>query len=253
MAPGIIDSETSQSSMNTFSTKQSVRPQKFIPSKHLAYREPSTVHTLDDLKLPPSPISQTASTEPFPLLSEEAILEHRRELFSKDVMENCCYATRPGSVQVRGMAPRHAPFIYQFWTSPEVLGIVSKLAGVDLVPVMDYEICHANVQLGADGLDDVKNTPVVPPEATPEALEAFHAQGGDAAEKASQGGPVKAIVPWHRDSHPFVCVVMLSDARHMTEGETEMQRGDGTTVKVRSPQIVSYSMSALFETCNSNS
>ncbi|EXJ61904.1 hypothetical protein A1O7_02335 [Cladophialophora yegresii CBS 114405] len=31
---------------------------------------------------------------------------------------------------------------------------------------------------------------------------------------------------------------MLPDARYMTGGESEMQRGDGTTAKVRSPQMV---------------
>lgn len=42
----------------------------------------------------------------------------------------------------------------------------------------------------------------------------------------------------HRDSHPFVCVVMLSDASHMVGGETELECGDGSSVKVKAPQMV---------------
>ena len=81
--------------------------------------------------------------------------------------------TRPGSVQIRGMAPRYAPFIYQFWHSPEVLKIVSDLAGVELVPALDYEISHTNVQLGPEGLDAVRKTPVESPMATEEALASY--------------------------------------------------------------------------------
>lgn len=126
------------------------------------------------------------------------------------------------------MAPRYAPFTYQFWTSPEVLGIVSQLAGVDMIPVVDHEICHTNVQMGPDGLDGVKNTPVDPPGPPAE----YQLRQSEEGEKA------KPVVPWHRDSYPFVCVVMLSDTSSMTDGETEMQNGDGSTVKVRSPNMV---------------
>lgn len=48
------------------------------------------------------------------------------------------------------------------------------------------------------------------------------------------------IIEWHEDSHPWVCVVMLSDARHMSGGETELMKGDGTTIKVKAPQMVSF-------------
>lgn len=169
-----------------------------------------------------------ASTDPFPFLSAEGVRAFRRELFSKEVLDNCSFHTRPGSVQLRGMAPRYAPFTYQFWTSPEVLGIVSELAGVELIPVLDHEICHTNVQLGADGLDGVKNTPVDPPGPPVEYKE----------RQKGQGGKAKPVVPWHRDSYPFVCVAMLSDTSSMVDGETEMQKGDGSTVKVRSPSMV---------------
>ncbi|KAI9373540.1 hypothetical protein BJX61DRAFT_533106 [Aspergillus egyptiacus] len=186
----------------------------FDPAKHLAFAPPSSVLEMKDLALDPTALSPVATTEPFPLLSHEAVLQHRRELFSQDVLDNCLHHTRPGSVQLRGMAPRYAPFIHQFWHSPEVLRIISDIAGVDLVPALDYEISHTNVQLGPEGLDGVRNTP-----------------------KQEVTDQTKPIIEWHRDSHPFVCVVMLSDAKHMSGGETEIMKGDGTTMKVRAPQM----------------
>ncbi|GME49228.1 hypothetical protein GTA08_BOTSDO10496 [Neofusicoccum parvum] len=122
----------------------------------------------------------------------------------------------PGSVQIRGMAPRYAPFIHSFWHSPEVLRIISENAGVDLVPAMDYEISHTNVQLG------------------PEGIKGF---GKGKAKPKNGTGRAESIIEWHKDSHPFVCVVMLSDARNMLGGETELQGGDGRTLKVKSPQM----------------
>jgi hypothetical protein len=144
------------------------------------------------------------------------------------------YKTRPGSVQLRGMAPYYAPFIHQFWTSPEVLKIISNVAGVDLVPVFDYDICHTNIQLDTDDEEAVREIPIIPPGApVPRGPD----ESGASAE-SNASATKHAVVPWHRDSYPFVCVVMLSDARYMTGGETEIQRGDGTTTKVRSPQMV---------------
>jgi hypothetical protein len=128
-----------------------------------------------------------------------------------------------------------APFIHAFWRSPEVLKIVSQNAGIDLVPVMDYEICHTNVQLGPDGIEGVRMIPVEPPRATSEAIATFE-KDSPAPEKTTD--QTKPVVEWHRDSHPFVCVVMLSDAKHMVGGETELQCGHpGKTVKVKSPGL----------------
>jgi len=160
------------------------------------------------------------------------------------VRAECGANTLPGSVQLRGMAPRYVPFIHQFWTSPEVLGIVSELAGVDLIPVFDYDICHVDVQMPPGGKKAVKDTPIKPPMATEEAMQAFQArESGELSKRDSETDldrtSEKTIVPWHKDSYPFVLVVMLSDAQHMTDGETELMKGDGTTMKVRSPGMVS--------------
>ncbi|KAM0716037.1 hypothetical protein Q7P37_008551 [Cladosporium fusiforme] len=207
---------------------------KFDAKKHLAYQPPQKVLKMEDLDYPPTPLSNTASTIPFPLLSHEAVLQHRREIFSPEVLSNCMHHTRPGSVQIRGMAPRYAPFVHAFWNSPEVLQIVSENAGVDLVPALDYETAHTNVQLGPGGLEEVRRTPVEPPVATPEAIARLE-QGEEKPDQVTD--QEKPIIEWHKDSHPFVCVVMLSDAQYMQGGETELLRGDGKTLKVKAPQM----------------
>ena len=207
----------------------------FNAEQHLAYKPPPKVLYMEDLGHNPTELSSLASTEPFPLLSHDAVLQHRREIFNKDVLDNCMHHTRPGSVQIRGMVPRYAPFIHEFWNSPEVLKIISDNAGVDLVPAMDYETSHTNVQLGPGGLDAVRKTPVEPPAATKEAIAEFEREKPRIRAVTDQSKP---IIEWHRDSHPFVCVVMLSDAQHMVGGETELKKADGPTVKVKAPQMV---------------
>ncbi|ETN42331.1 uncharacterized protein HMPREF1541_01485 [Cyphellophora europaea CBS 101466] len=209
-------------------------PVNFDASKHLAYNAPTNNLQMSDIGLEPSAISSTAATQPFQLLSREAVLAMRREIFSPEVLDNCMHHTRPGSVQIRGLAPRYAPFIHAFWNSAEVLRIMSENAGVDLVPAMDYEISHVNVQLGPDGVDGVRKTPAEPPAATGDAITAFEANKG---QKQAVTDQVKPVIEWHKDSHPFVCVVMLSDAQHMVGGETELMGGDGMTLKVKAPQM----------------
>lgn len=208
----------------------------FDPSRHLAYSPPERILKMEDLAQNPTELSSVAHTDPFPLLSYEGILAHRREIFKQDTLDNCLHHTRPGSIQIRGLAPRYAPFIHSFWHSPEVLKIVSENAGIDLVPVMDYEICHVNVQMGPDGVEGLKKTPVEPPLATEEAIAAFEKDQPQLQSKTDQANPV---IEWHRDSHPFVCIVMLSDGQHMIGGQTELECGDGGTVMVKPPQMVS--------------
>ncbi|KAL4970930.1 uncharacterized protein BDV14DRAFT_186563 [Aspergillus stella-maris] len=193
----------------TTTSQPSPTPALFDPAKHLVYSPPSNTLRMEDLALDPTPLSPVATTEPFPLLSHEAVLAHCRELFSPEVLEKCLHHTRPGSVQLRGMAPRYAPFIHQFWHSPEVLKIISDIAGIS----------HTNVQLGPDGVDG-----------------SFE-QEKAVKRKAAIANQTKPIIEWHRDSHPFVCVVMLSDARYMAGGETELMKGDGSALKVKAPQM----------------
>lgn len=99
---------------------------------------------------------------------------------------------------------RHAKFIFEAWKHPDTLAIVSKIAGVDLVPVMDYEIGHINLSIPG-------------------------------AKNNADCGDEGVIVGWHRDSYPFVCVLMMSDTTDMIGGETALRTGTGEIRKVRGP------------------
>lgn len=113
--------------------------------------------------------------------------------------------------QVLNNVRSYGKFIFEAWKHPETLSIISKIAGVDLVPVMDYEIGHINLS--------------VP---------------GDKADYTEKSMDDDAIVGWHRDSYPFVCVLMMSDTTNMVGGETALRTGTGEIKKVRGPSKVRY-------------
>lgn len=110
--------------------------------------------------------------------------------------------------------------MYDAWKSPETLAIVSKIAGIDLVTAMDWEIGHVNISVQTE---EEKNNALA---------EAVNGAAG------TYDDDVAPIVDWHTDSYPFVCVTMLSDCTDMIGGETALRRGDGSVVKVRGPQMV---------------
>lgn len=124
---------------------------------------------------------------------------------------------------------RYAPFVYDVWHSPEVLSIVSKIAGVELVPAMDFEIAHINISsTGDERREDVK-----------QALQEKEHRDADEGVSGCPFEDDQPIVDWHTDSYPFVCVTMLSDCTHMIGGETALRKGDGEVMKVRGPAMVS--------------
>jgi hypothetical protein len=108
---------------------------------------------------------------------------------------------------------RHAKFIFEAWKHPQTLAIMSKIAGVELVPVMDYEIGHINISVPGQKRKDDNNVP-------------------------SDEDDDDSVVGWHRDSYPFVCVLMMSDTTGMIGGETALRTGTGDIKKVRGPQRV---------------
>jgi hypothetical protein len=123
---------------------------------------------------------------------------------------------------------RYAPFVYDAWNSPEVLKIVSKIAGIELVPSIDLEIAHINLsQVSAEQkVEDDK------------ALQEKQHREADEGVSGCPWEVDKPIVDWHTDSYPFVCVTMLSDCTNMIGGETALLKGDGDIMKVRGPQMV---------------
>ena len=78
---------------------------------------------------------------------------------------------------------------------------------------MDYEIGHINLSTPGNKREDENGAEI-----------------GDDDENA--------IVGWHRDSYPFVCVLMMSDTTEMIGGETALRTASGTIKKVRGPTKV---------------
>ncbi|KAL4890901.1 hypothetical protein BDV59DRAFT_75232 [Aspergillus ambiguus] len=198
----------------------------FDPARHLSHIPPSKVHTMKELEYPESRgVSQVGVSEPFPLFSTEAIQHMRREIFSDEVLSKYQFSSNLAPCQLRGFAQECAPFVYDAWKNPKTLEIISKIAGVDLLPVMDYEIGHVNISVNN------KEKPSECLEGTAETTTHSFAKVG--CRKVD-----RPVVGWHTDSYPFVCVTMLSDCKGMVGGETALKRGDGGILNVRGPQMV---------------
>lgn len=129
---------------------------------------------------------------------------------------------------------RYAPFVYDTWKNSETLAIVSKIAGIDLVPEMDFEIAHVNLSMKSE---EQKQAELAASSLERKLTEADEGIAGCPWEDD------KPIVDWHTDSYPFVCVTMLSDCTDMIGGETALKTGDGDIMKVRGPQMVSVFLS----------
>lgn len=91
-----------------------------------------------------------------------------------------------------------------------MLAHISKIAGIELVPVLSWDVGHVNASVNDPG-------------------------AARSRDEQLETDPDMCAYAWHRDSYPFVCVTMLSDCANMRGGETVMRTGDGGTVKVRGP------------------
>ncbi|EXJ53594.1 uncharacterized protein A1O5_13161 [Cladophialophora psammophila CBS 110553] len=199
----------------------------FDPEKHLNYQPPSKIWTMKEIGFAEKGVSPNAVSEPFPLFTEEAIQQMRAEVLSKPVWDNCKYSSELAHCQLRGFAPEYAPFVYDAWRSPAVLSIVSKIAGVELVPAMDLEIAHINIS--GNTQEQI--------EAVKQALEEKSHREADEGVSGCPYEDDQPIVDWHTDSYPFVCVTMLSDCANMIGGETALRTGTGQIMKVRGPAM----------------
>ncbi|KAL5638123.1 hypothetical protein ACGC1H_004991 [Rhizoctonia solani] len=180
--------------------------------------------------------------------------------------------------------PGFASFNEALWTHPETIRVVSEAAGIDLVPIIPYELGHVNVQLtfGAETLSKLGREPlraeapavcqesVVPkivpgfnnlPALIPSTDSDTESEGeadllSPVSPEVNKAEPLitearatvlpepepekdehQPVVGWHRDSYPWVCVLMLSDATTMQGGETALACADGTVRKIRGPQM----------------
>jgi hypothetical protein len=87
--------------------KEELGPVVFDPAKHLSYREPENILKMTELGFAEDAgVSPVAVSQPFRLFSKEAIAEMRREILSKEVMENCRFSSNIAACQIRGYCPK---------------------------------------------------------------------------------------------------------------------------------------------------
>lgn len=213
-------SETISTSPPNFKAQPQLKNNSFDPKRHVAFTPPSKTFSMSNIEQEDSPLSSFAVSEPFRLFSPEAVERMREEIFQPQV-QKYQVSSNLAAAQLRGYAKKEAPFTYQAWRSPEVLAAVSKVAGLDLVVCMDFEIGHINLSSNTRAERDEQA----------DGQEPVTGSLADTAEKA------KPIVDWHTDSYPFVVVTMLSDCTDMLGGETVLRKGDGDTLKLRGPQM----------------
>ncbi|KAF4470608.1 hypothetical protein FALBO_2474 [Fusarium albosuccineum] len=188
--------------------------ESFNAAKHLNYQPPKKIYTMAEIGLEGQGIAPNAVCEPFQLFTPEAVEQMRAEIFSEESLRDCQFTSGFIKNMVRGMGPDRAPFTYDAWKSPEVLKRVSEIAGVELIPAIDYDIGNVNISINDAGENSVE-----------------HPDAQDMAKKEAD----TSAVAWHYDSYPFVVVTMLSNCEGMVGGETALRLPDGSSKKVRGP------------------
>lgn len=208
----------------------------FDVAKHLRFTAPKKVYTMKELGLdPPSATSPVAITEPFPLFTIDGVKQLRRDIFRPDIVRKHGWRQKPGVFIVRGSG-QDTPFIHTAWHSKELLDAISQAAGVELVPVFDYDIAHTNVQVDAER---AKNQDIyaVLPDAEPPKQSSDTSHIDQSAVSRDINDKNAIVGDWHNDVYPWVCVLMLSDPTGMSGGETALRKGDGTFMKIRGPDM----------------
>ncbi|GEQ66973.1 hypothetical protein JCM33374_g636 [Metschnikowia sp. JCM 33374] len=197
---------------------------KFHNTRRITMEELGLTHKLQ--------ISPIGVSDPFPLFTDEAVDIMRMEVLQKDAFLKHARTSHTSTsgldCVLRGWVSEKkeilTPFTYAAWTHPKTMELVSTMAGVELEIVMDYEIAHVNI-----GITDPKNAAA---QCTPGEIEKrrkfFTGESSDE--------DIPAIVGWHKDSYPFVCVLMLSDTTQMIGGETYLRMGDSKLARVSGPQ-----------------
>ncbi|KAK6204738.1 uncharacterized protein RJT21DRAFT_117182 [Scheffersomyces amazonensis] len=175
----------------------------------------------------PDQISETGVSDPFPLFTDEAIEIMRQEILTKETfMKYARYAYNSTSGMdcvIRGYVKNDdvisTPFIYKAWTHPKTQDLINKKAGVELEVIMDYEIAHVNVSMKDEKMVEKELALIT-----------------DDGKTTVNSQDMPAVVGWHRDSYPFVCVLMLSDTTKMIGGETGLKMGNGNFAVVPGPK-----------------
>ncbi|KAH0351790.1 hypothetical protein KCU83_g4017, partial [Aureobasidium melanogenum] len=201
----------------------------FDPKIHLDYSPPKKVYPLADLKLEPREFSTPiAATAPFQLLSKEGVLAYRRALFAPDVLDECAVSPYLNTLIVRDAAKK-SKFLHDFWNHPETLRILSGLMQAPLVPIFKIEEGFVSVQTKSSrNIEEMKKEVSIEPDHRLTEL-SEHDRNADPFKSGS-------IIPWHFDSYPYACIIMLSHTDGMVGGETFIKCGDGTITKVEGPK-----------------
>lgn len=88
-----------------------VSSEKFDPARHLNYKPPSKVHTMEELGFDQGVgISPVAVSEPFPLFTQEAVMKFREEILNEEVITKFKISSNLSHCQLRGFAHKH---VYQ--------------------------------------------------------------------------------------------------------------------------------------------
>lgn len=99
---------------------------------------------------------------------------------------------------------------------------ISQVAGIDLVPSIDFEIANINISINDQTIPLTQNE-----------------------DRPLRDDDLPAVA-WHYDSFPFVCVTMLSDCTGMVGGETPIKKPNGEIMKVRGPAEVCVRTQLLY-------
>ncbi|KIJ28635.1 hypothetical protein M422DRAFT_189470 [Sphaerobolus stellatus SS14] len=175
----------------------------FDPDVHLApCAEPPSCIDMDELGLGSVGISKVAVSKPFPLFTLEGVRRIREELFKHETLANHIFSDTLNPSTVRGMCLDRTSFIKEAWTHPEVKRRINEAAGVELDIIFDYEIGHTYV----GSKEEIQPTLMVSPN-------------------------------WHKDSYPFVCILMLCESSHLEGGRTVIEKSDGSQFFADLPPI----------------
>ncbi|KAH0397297.1 hypothetical protein KCU89_g8424, partial [Aureobasidium melanogenum] len=193
----------------------------FDPEIHLDYSPAENVFSLADLGIEEHEYTTPmAGCTPFKLLSMEGVMAYRRALLRKEVFDECAGYPFPGTVTLRNVA-KVSKFVFDVWTHPRTVSIISDALGIKVEAIMPTEIGHTNIQVSGPG--DVLDQLSVQP-----SQEALPLTDEEEAYDPLSGS---SVIPWHVDSYPYVCIVMLSDTTHMKGGETYISGKDIQAVK----------------------
>ncbi|ODV83669.1 hypothetical protein CANARDRAFT_202714 [[Candida] arabinofermentans NRRL YB-2248] len=214
---------------------------KFDPKKHIIFSdekfEGTKTVTLQEIginKTRTAPVCDFAAAYPFPLISQECADMLLWELFQPDVIDKWARLTNAGlskgatrlDFHVGAHCRMKAKFSHDFYNSPELSAIVSKVVGFKVSNIYDSEVGHTNVSLAS--LD---------PEEARSKLSAASMIEEYKSQNEKKGHEIPSTLGLHYDSVTFALVVMLDLGEGAVGGETGIITGDDKVFRVPDPKV----------------